>query len=119
MDTERRIELALRKQRLLLKSASLRLDLANQVGTLSPAFAAVDRLRAAGRWLRRHPQVPVAVLTALLVARPRAVFRWAQRGWFLWQVVRRWRHAEASAASSRALLTPATLSRLLALKRWF
>lgn len=91
MDTEQRIELALRKQRLLMRSAELRGRFVEQVQPLVPLFAAADRVSAGLRWIKRHPVLPVVVLVATLVARPRAVLRWAQRGWLLWQMTGRLR----------------------------
>lgn len=91
MDTERRIELALRKQRLQMHSADLRRTFAGHAQALRPAFDLADRGRRALGWLRRHPALPVAVAVALLVVRPRAALRLAQRGWFAWQIVRRLR----------------------------
>jgi len=79
------VELALKKQRLQLRSASLREELAGHVAPFIPLFAAGDRLRDGALWLRRHPQVTAAVAVALLAARPRAVFRWGRRGIFAWQ----------------------------------
>lgn len=89
MDTERRLELALRKQQLLMQSAELRARIGLQMRPLRPVWGAADRVREAARWLQRHPSLPVAVITALLVARPRSVWRWAQRGWWLWRMTGR------------------------------
>jgi hypothetical protein len=117
MDTERRIALALRKQRLLLRSAELRGRIGAQAQPLLPLFAAADRLRGGWLWLRRHPAVPVAVFTALLVARPRGVLRWLQRGWLLWQMSARLRAGVASAAPV-ASAGGGILQQLGRLRRW-
>lgn len=85
----RQVELALKKQRLRLRSAALREDFAAYAAGWTPAFALADRGRAVLRWLRQHPVVPVAIVAALLAARPRAVLRWAQRGFFAWQTLRK------------------------------
>ena len=87
------LELALKKQRLRLKSAALRADFAEQAGALAPAFSAVDRVQAGISWLRRHPVLPVAALVALLVVRPRTMLRLAGRGWLVWRAVQRLRSA--------------------------
>lgn len=81
----RLVELALKKQRLQLRSAALRETFAGHAAFWRPAFAVADRLHAGYLWLRRHPAVPVAVLVALLVARPRTALRWLKRGFFAWQ----------------------------------
>jgi hypothetical protein len=82
------IELALKKQRLQLKSAALRDDWVSCASALKPLCTGADRVRDAAVWLRRHPELLVAGAVALLVARPRAVFRWARRSI---SVVRLWR----------------------------
>ena len=81
----RLLELALKKQRLQIRSAALRTDFAAYAAAWQPAFALADKGQAAWLWLRRHPALPVAALVALLVARPRALLRWARRGFFAWQ----------------------------------
>jgi hypothetical protein len=93
----RSVELALKKQRLQLKSAILRDAFAYQASSWAPAFAAADRVQAGIRWLRRHPALPIAVLVALLVARPRAMLRLAGRGWLVWRGLRRVRGALVTA----------------------
>ena len=85
----RQVELALKKQRLQIRSAVLREEFSAYAAGWMPAFALADRGRAALRWLRRHPVVPAAVLAALLAARPRTVLRWAQRGFLAWQALRK------------------------------
>lgn len=90
--TPRQLELALRKQRLQIRSAALREELAGQALAVAPLFVVGDVLREAGRWLRRHPEALVAVGAALLVARPRLLVRWGRRGIVAWQT---WRKARA------------------------
>ena len=91
------VELALKKQRLRLKSAALRDSFADHAGVWAPTFAAADRIQAGIGWLRRHPALPIAVLVALLVARPRAILRLAGRGWFFWSGLKRMRGILANA----------------------
>ena len=83
----RQVELALKKQRLQMRSAALRDNLADHARVLQPLFGFADRCLAAGRWLRQNPALPVATLVALLVARPRSLLRWLRRGWFAWKAV--------------------------------
>ncbi len=87
------LELALKKQRLRLKSAALRADFADHANAWAPALSAADRVQAGIIWLRRHPVLPLAVLVALLVARPRAMLRLAGRSWLVWRGVQRLRSA--------------------------
>lgn len=91
----REVELALKKQHLRYKSAALRAALVDDCMALSPTFNTIDRIGAGVGWVRRHPQVLVGLAVALVVARPRAVLRWARRGFFAWQAVRRLRGVSA------------------------
>lgn len=86
------VELALKKQRLQIRSAALRAELAGHGAALTPWFAAGDKVCEGARWLKRHPGIAVAGTVALLVARPRFAFRWARRGVVAWQA---WRRANA------------------------
>lgn len=101
MRHERRIARALRKQALLQQSRRLREKLAQQAQPLTPWFHGIDRLRAGLRWLAARPAIPVAMLTALLVARPRAVVRWLARGVGAWQLYRQL-HAPSTMAATGA-----------------
>lgn len=85
----RRLELALRKQRLQLRSAQLRADFAADAAAFEPLFDAGDKLRDAIAWLKRHPEIPAGAAVALLVARPHRLLRWARRGLVAWQAARR------------------------------
>lgn len=90
------VELALRKQRLQIRSAALRETWASNVGGIAPLFSAADGIRRAAFWVRSHPLFLVAAGVALVVARPRAVFRWAQRGaltYRLWRMLNQRLHA--------------------------
>jgi len=86
------VALALKKQRLQLRSAALRIELAGHAAAFAPVFATGDKVCAGAHWLRRHPEVGVAVGVALVVARPRAVWRWSRRGFVVWQA---WNRARA------------------------
>jgi hypothetical protein len=87
---------ALKKQRLQLKSASLRMQWIGHAGGLRPICHGVDQVGEGIRWLRGHPRVlvttGVATGVALLVARPRALLRWAKRSFFAWQAWRKGRN---------------------------
>lgn len=89
--SERLAELALKKQRLLARSSDLRDRVGAHAAGLSPLFVAADRVRAVGAAARRHPEWIAAAVVVLIVARPRLVWRWAQRGfvgWRIWRNVR-------------------------------
>lgn len=87
------LELALRKQCLQMRSAALREEWAACVAGVRPLLDGADRVRTAGSWLRRHPEVGAGVGVALLVARPRIAWRWLRRGfaaWRMWRKGQRW-----------------------------
>jgi hypothetical protein len=93
--TPRDIELALKKQRLQLRSAVLRAQMRDQGRALAPVFQAADKVGNAINWLRWHPEVSVVAVVAVVVARPRRAFRWARRAFFAWQVWRRLQNWQA------------------------
>ncbi len=91
-------DLFLRQQRLLLRSAQLRLDLAEQTQVLKKPFAWVDRLSSGALWVRRNPQWPVGLLFALSLTRPRMAWRWGSRLWWGWKAyarIRQWAHNQS------------------------
>lgn len=93
------VELALKKQRLQIKSAALRSEFAGNAMGLAPLFAAGDRVRDGWFWLRRHPEAAAVAGVVLLVTRPRILFRWARRGvvaWQAWSRMRAWLEARHS-----------------------
>ena len=89
----RLLELALKKQRLRLKAAGQRVLSLHALESASPAFGLADKAGAAWHWAKAHPEWLAGAGVALLVARPRAFFRWARRGFFAWQSLRRLRAA--------------------------
>jgi hypothetical protein len=93
----RLVELALKKQRLQFTSEQLRHRFARNVTFVQPLCAGFDRIRSAWHWLRQRPAIPVAIVVALLVGRPRGVWRWARRGFFAWQAWQRTRRMVESA----------------------
>lgn len=89
----RHAELAARKQRLLIRSAELRVTLAHEARVLEIPLAAADQIVAGARWLRDHPAWPVGALALLVALRPRRALGWGARlwwGWGLYGKARRW-----------------------------
>lgn len=82
----RLVELAARKERLVMRSELLRGQMAAHLHRWEPVFEGIDRVRDIGRWLRGHPEVVGAALVLLLVKRPRALMRWARRAWVGWKL---------------------------------
>lgn len=87
------IELALKRQRLQLQAAAQRVMILQALQSAAPVFGFAEKARAAARWAKAHPEWLVGAGVVLLVARPRAFFRWAKRGFFVWQSLRRLRIA--------------------------
>lgn len=93
---DRMAALARRQQGLLLRSADLRGVLAHDLRTLHTPLAMADRVQAGWRWLRAHPELPLAAAATVLVLRPRRAWRWGLRvwwGWRSWQRLQRWLQA--------------------------
>lgn len=105
-------ELALRRERLLVRSAQLRANLAQQSRILVAPLAVADQAVAAARWLVRNPQWPLGALAVWVVLRPRRVLRWAARLSWLWVVGRRLRRIMMIAPQLRAAGLRATAASL-------
>ena len=84
-------ELALERERLLVRSAQLRLELGAQSTVLRTPLTVVDKVRAGTHWLRHHPEWPLGALAVLVLLRPGRVVRWSAHllwGWRLWRRAR-------------------------------
>jgi hypothetical protein len=80
---------ARKREQLLARSAALRLQLARDSQVLVTPLALADKAREGLRWLRQHPQWPLAGLGLLVLLRPRRAWRWAKRGWWVWRLWQR------------------------------
>lgn len=89
MNRERVMALALRQQVLLLRSTELRGRLAADAAVLQPPLALADRVHEGWRWLRAHPEAPIAAFVVVAVLRPRRVWRWGWKLWWGWRTLRR------------------------------
>ncbi len=89
--SSRRVELALARERLRVRSSVLRGEVVQQSRALTPLLSAADKGRDAVYWARTHPEWVAAAVVVLVVLRPRFVWRWGMRSWSLWQITRRWR----------------------------
>ena len=87
-------DLAARQLALRLRSAQLRIQLADQANdVLLRPLALADQARAGLSWLKRNPEWPVGALVLLLVLRPRRAVRIVTLAWSGWRAVqtaRRW-----------------------------
>lgn len=89
MSAGRARELQLKRERLRVRSAELRLAVRRESQVLELPLAVADRVVAGARWLRRNPQWPLGALAVLVVLRPRRALRWAARAWWGWRLWRR------------------------------
>jgi hypothetical protein len=89
MSSAREAELALRRQRLLMRSAALRATFAEQAVVLEAPLAAADRVHAGVRWLIRYRGWVMGGVVVVLVVRPRRAWRLLRLGWWLWRSARR------------------------------
>lgn len=89
INRRRATELALHQRQLLLRSTELRLRLMDDAQVLAPPLRLADRVHAGWRWLRDHPEVPLAAVAVVVVLRPRRALRWGLRLWTGWQTFRR------------------------------
>jgi YqjK-like protein len=89
--SQRLTELALRKQMLTLRSEELRNRLEQHVQAIHPLANLVERVRSILFELKQHPEWSLGAAAALLILRPRFIFRWLKRGlvgWRLWRSAR-------------------------------
>ena len=89
MSTAAEFDLALRRERLLLRSAALRTTLGDQSVVLEAPLAAADRVSAGAHWLYRQRAWLIGGLVVVLVLKPRRAWRVARFGWWLWRSSRR------------------------------
>lgn len=82
-------ELVLRQQRLLMRSAQLRIALADQAQIFKKPLAVADQARSSLQWLYRNPQWPLGALLVLFLLRPRRVILWGGRAWWAWTAFNR------------------------------
>ncbi|MEY4139224.1 MAG: hypothetical protein RLZZ371_1406 [Pseudomonadota bacterium] len=97
-------ELQLRQQRLLIRSAELRLQLRGDLQRLQRPAAWADQVMSCWNWLSQHPQWPAGALALLLILKPKRALSWAGKLWWLWnsaRLLRRWRDALLAPESTR------------------
>jgi hypothetical protein len=82
------IELALKKQALLLESAIQRQQLAQHAEGLKPLFTGADRGLDALCWISQHPALVTAASVVALLMRPRFLWRMSLRGLYFWRLAK-------------------------------
>ena len=82
--------LAERRESLVAKAAAQRLLIAQNIETLRAPLALADRGLAAVSYIKCHPVWTAgASLGLLALTRSSRSVQWFQRGWTVWQVVRK------------------------------
>lgn len=105
MRTEAEFALALRQQRLLLRSEALRAAIATESRVLEAPLALADQGRALVLWLYARRLWIGAGVAVVLLIRPRRAWRVASTAWWLWRSalrVRRWLGAAGLMPARRA-----------------
>lgn len=92
MFTERLIELARRKERLIARAEQQRAIIAQAYHRWQKPASLVDRGIAVVGFLRLHPLLLGVGLAAMIALRRRNLLSWAGRGWMMW---RAWRSVNA------------------------
>lgn len=83
--TERLIDVARRKERLLADCARRRAELVAELTAWRAPIAVMERSVAATRFIRAHPVAVAAVIAAMAVLGRRHLARWARRGILIWR----------------------------------
>ncbi len=97
-------DLLLRHQRLLMRSAQLRLTLENQAQVFKTPLAVVDQARNILHWLYRNPEWPLGALIVLTVLRPRRTLLWGGRLWWAWKTFKRARNWVAKLPPNQSVI---------------
>jgi hypothetical protein len=82
---EKALALAMRQGALKARIDEQRRTLARHAAPLESALARGDEVLKGVNWLKHHPVAIAAAVAAVLVFRPKAAWRWAKRGFFLWR----------------------------------
>lgn len=82
---EKALALAMRHGALKARIDEQRRLLAGQVAPLESALVRGDTALQGVNWLKHHPAAIAAAVAALVLVRPKAAWRWAKRGFFVWR----------------------------------
>jgi hypothetical protein len=86
---ERRLRLALKRERLVERSRALRREAVAQSAALEPMLRVGDRIRSGADWVRANPGTVAAFVVGIAVIRPRRAWRWGMRLWSGWRLLQR------------------------------
>ena len=89
------IELAVQRGRLIERISQQRRQLGQQLQPLGASLHGLDQavavVRRGSDYAKQHPEVVAAGVAVLVVLQPRRVWRWSQRGFFVWRAWRKLR----------------------------
>jgi hypothetical protein len=82
---EKALVLAMRHGALKARIDEERRTLARHAAPLEAALARGDVALLGVNWLKHHPAAIAAAVAAAVILRPKAAWRWAKRGFFVWR----------------------------------
>lgn len=82
---EKVVELAMRHGALRARIQEQRRQLARDTAPVAALLTHGDAALHGAEWVRRNPAVVGVAMAVLVVFRPKAAWRWAQRGFFVWR----------------------------------
>jgi hypothetical protein len=85
VNARRLAQIHARRERLLVKAAAQREEVALMLARLRTPFAIADRGVALAAYVRGHPEIAAIAVVALVVLSPKRAFRWARRALAAWR----------------------------------
>lgn len=82
---EKALALAMRHGALKARIEEQRQTLARHAAPLETALGRGDVALQGVNWLKHHPAAIAAAVAAAVILRPKAAWRWAKRGFFVWR----------------------------------
>lgn len=82
---DKALTLAMRHGALKARISEQRRTLAGHTLPLEAALARGDAALQGVNWLKHHPAAIAAAVAAVVIVRPKAAWRWAKRGLFVWR----------------------------------
>lgn len=79
------VEIIRRRERLLMRAATQREELADLARHLRAPAAAIDHVKSAVQTLKAHPVLLAFPLAVLALWRPRRIIAWGGRAWMVWR----------------------------------
>lgn len=93
--SQRLIQLAERRERLVARIAAQRSELSRNLFPLKAGCAVADKGLQALRYMQQHPALVAGGVGMLVAMRPRKAFAWLKRGWLAWRMIKKLRQGVA------------------------